>query len=120
MSAHYLDLEGAAVVATEQLLDACDMVRVVAEVGAMGAIYGPAGTGKTFAVGEAVRAMGGDHVHTDFRCRPTVRYLRSVLYQCLGLGQLVVGPFDADLALKAVLSERPRLVVIDEAQWLNR
>jgi DNA transposition AAA+ family ATPase len=121
MNAHYLGLEGAAVVATEQLLDACDLVRVVAEARGMGAIYGPAGTGKTFAVGEAVRAMGSeDHVHTDFRCRPTVRYLRSVLYECLGLGQLVVGPFDADRTLKAALSERPRLVVIDEAQWLNR
>jgi hypothetical protein len=94
MNAHYLGLEGAAVVGTEQLLDACDLVRVVAEARGMGAIYGPAGTGKTFAVGEAVRAMASeDHLHTDFRCRPTVHYLRSVLYECLGLGQLVVGAF---------------------------
>jgi hypothetical protein len=54
MSEHYLQLRGAAVIAADQLLDARDLVADLLEVRGMGAVYGPAGTGKSFAVEQAL------------------------------------------------------------------
>lgn len=122
MSGHFLDLQGAAIVATEQLLDTRVVITEAAAAGAIAAIHGAAGTGKSFAVEQALIDLPArDWIRMDFRCRPTLRDVRHGLYQALGLGrQLPAGTYDADLALKAALQERPRLVVLDEAQWLNR
>ncbi len=46
MSRHYQMLDGAAVLATDDLLDARDLITDISAVAAMGAIYGPAGTGE--------------------------------------------------------------------------
>lgn len=120
MSRHYQSLAGAAVLATEDLLDARDLIGDISDAVAMGAIYGPAGTGKSFAVDEAIADRAEpDHVRTDFRARPTMRYVRQELGRLLGVGA-TSSAFDADWALKRALSERFRLVIIDEAQWLNR
>lgn len=122
MSRHYQLLNGATVLATEALLDARDLIGEVSLAHAMGAIYGPAGTGKSFAVAEVVADRPEhDWLHTDFRCRPTLRYVRLELGRLLGLSDAVrAGPFAADWGLKRALSEQFRLLVIDEAQWLNR
>jgi len=119
---HFLDLPDAAVIATDQLLDTKELVAELLEVKAMGAIYGPAGTGKTFAVERAL----ADHpqrnvVMSTFRSRPTTRYVRHELYRILGLGIAPpASPVETDLLLKQALGERRWLLVIDEAQWLNR
>ncbi len=122
MSRHYQSLDGAAVLATEDLLDARDLISEISTAAAIGAIYGPAGTGKSFAVDEAVADHTAAHaVRTDFRARPTMRYVRQELGRLLGVATTGrAAPFEADWALKRVLSERFRLVIIDEAQWLNR
>ena len=120
MSRHYQALPDAAVLATEDLLDARDLISEICDAAAMGAIYGPSGTGKSFAVDEAVADRAEhDHVRTDFRARPTMRYVRQELGRLLGVAA-TSSAFDADWALKRALSERFRLVIIDEAQWLNR
>jgi hypothetical protein len=120
VSRHYQMLDGAAVLATEDLLDARDLIGEITAAVAMGAIYGPAGTGKSFAVEEAIAdRVEADYVRTDFRARPTMRYVRQELGRLLGV-HAAGGAFEADLALKRALSERFRLVIIDEAQWLNR
>lgn len=121
MSRHYQMLD-AAVLATEDLLDARDLIGEISTATAMGAIYGPAGTGKSFAVDEAVADRSeADFVRTDFRARPTMRYIRQELGRLLGVGTACrVGAFEADWALKRALSQEFRLVIIDEAQWLNR
>jgi len=122
MTEHYLKLRGAAVVATDQLLDTRDLVADLLEVKGMGAVYGPAGTGKTFAVDQAL----GEHpqrlwMRTVFRSRPTTRYVRHELYVQIGLGVVPpASPVETDVLLKRALGERVRLVVIDESQWLNR
>jgi hypothetical protein len=122
MTEHYLKLRGAAVVATDQLLDTRDLVADLLEVKGMGAVYGPAGTGKTFAVDQAL----GEHpqrlwMRTVFRSRPTTRYVRHELYVQIGLGVAPpASPVETDVLLKRALGERVRLVVIDESQWLNR
>ena len=122
MSRHYQQLADANVLATEALLDARDLINEISSIAAMGAIYGPAGTGKSFAVSEAVAdRTEPDWVHTDFRARPTLRYVRLELGRLLGLGDTArMGPFDADWALKRALAQEFRLIIIDEAQWLNR
>jgi hypothetical protein len=123
---HYLELEGAAVVATEQLLDTRDLIAALTDSQATGAIYGPAGTGKTFAVAQALAERPQEEwVRTHFRSRPTTRYLRHELYTALGLGADVglgrmPGPVETDTALNKELAGRSRLLVCDEAQWLNR
>lgn len=120
MSRHYQMLDGAAVLATEDLLDARDLIGEITAAVAMGAIYGPAGTGKSFAVEEAIADRREvDYVRTDFRAKPTMRYVRQELGRLLGV-TTSTGAFEADWALKRALSERFRLVIIDEAQWLNR
>lgn len=122
MSRHYQMLQGAAVVATEDLLDARDLIGEICTATAMGAIYGPAGTGKSFAVDEAVADLAETgFVRTDFRARPTMRYIRQELGRLIGVGTTGrIGGFEADRALKRALSQEFRLVIIDEAQWLNR
>ena len=54
MSGHFLNLKEAAIVATEQLLDAQAMISEAVEAQAMVAIHGAAGTGKSFAVEQAL------------------------------------------------------------------
>lgn len=122
MSGHYQGLGGAAVVATDALLDARELIGEVSDAQAMGAIYGPAGTGKSFAVTEVLSDRAEpDWLHTDFRCRPTLRYVRLELARLLGLPEAGrLGPFEADWSLKHALSAQFCLLVIDEAQWLNR
>jgi hypothetical protein len=122
VSGHYQGLAGAATVATDALLDARDLIAEVSQAQAIGAIYGPAGTGKSFAVAETLTGRAEvDWLRTDFRCRPTLRYVRLELGRLLGLPQAGrLGPFEADWTLKRALSERFWLIVIDEAQWLNR
>ena len=122
MTGHFLKLEEAAVVATEQLLDAGAMIDEVIAAKAMAAIHGEAGTGKTFAVEQTVVDLPRwSWISMDFRCRPTLRDVRHTLHRALGLGERLQGDvFGVDMTLKAMLAERPLLVVIDEAQWLTR
>jgi len=58
---------------------------------------------------------------TILRSRPTTRYVRHALYSKLGLGVAPPpSPVETDVLLKRALVERVQLVVVDEAQWLNR
>jgi hypothetical protein len=58
---------------------------------------------------------------TILRSRPTTRYVRHALYSKLGLGVAPPpSPVETDVLLKRALGERVQLVVVDEAQWLNR
>jgi len=66
VSGHYQGLGGASAVATEALLDARELIGGVSDAQAMGAIYGPAGTGKSFAVTEVLTDRAErDWVHTE-------------------------------------------------------
>lgn len=121
MSGHYQGLAGAAVVATDALLDARDLIEALCEAEAMGAIYGPAGTGKSFAVAQSLAGHPEqDWLRTDLRARPTLRDVRAELCRLLKLQGGRLSPFETDWALKTALAQRFWLIVIDEAQWLNR
>ncbi|UJW32703.1 ATP-binding protein [Saccharothrix sp. AJ9571] len=56
-----------------------------------------------------------------FRARPTPRDIRHVLYDALQIGGPPPGkPIEFDAVLKKALSQRFRVLVCDEAQWLSR
>lgn len=119
---HYLGLSGAHVVATESLLRLRDNLTDVVEARAMMCVHGDAGLGKTLSVNASLRALAPEEVcRVQFRARPTPRDIRHVLFDALGLGgSPPARPIEFDSLLKRALSERPRVLVCDEAQWLSR
>jgi DNA transposition AAA+ family ATPase len=96
-------------------------VRDICAAAAMGAVHGDAGLGKTFAVEEAVGDVGEAVVWASFPGRPTMRLVAATL------ATLVTGApaperdrFQLTGMLVEELSYRRRLMVVDEAQRLNR
>ncbi|MFR9802820.1 AAA family ATPase [Pseudonocardia sp. RS010] len=126
---HFLDIDGAATLPTEQLALVDQAVADLVGTRAMGAVHGPAGLGKTFAVEQALdrRTDEASACWVSFPSRPTMRLVAATLY-----GELCgASPGRRDrFALTAELLEqladhrgrdgRERLVVVDEAQQLNR
>lgn len=120
MGRHFLELE-AGVVRTQDHALCQRAVTDVVRAGAMGVVHGQAGAGKTFAVEDAVAASGEQAVFLAFATRPTTRGMAEEL--CTRLFD-----FDAGRAehksltrlLRARLDVDPVLIVVDEAQRLNR
>jgi len=119
---HYLGLAGANVVATEALLALQDNLADVVAAKAMMCVHGDAGLGKTLSVNASLRALApADVCRVQFRARPTPRDIRHVLFDALGIsGTPPARPIEFDALLKDALSERFRVLVCDEAQWLSR
>lgn len=123
MSAHYLNLEGARTINTAWFKMTQRAVSEIVEEFAMGAFHGDAGLGKTFAVRYACAAVSGAGVECTWVVFPEKPSMRGMVAQAL---QTITGAVHdgnryrliADLG--QVLSERPRLLVVDEAQRLNR
>ena len=119
---HYLGLAGAHVVATDALMMVRDNLADVVAAKAMMCVHGDAGLGKTLSVNASLRALApADVCRVQFRARPTPRDIRHVLFDALGLsGSPPARPIEFDALLKDALSERFRVLVCDEAQWLSR
>src|SRR2546429_4794645 len=118
----YLGLAGAKVVGTEALLMLRDNVADVLAAKAMMCVHGDAGLGKTLSVNASLRALApADVCRVQFRARPTPRDIRHVLFDALAIsGTPPTRPIEFDALLKDALSERFRVLVCDEAQWLSR
>jgi len=120
MGPHFLDLDAGLVRTQDYAL--CQ--RAVADVlgaGATGIIHGQAGTGKTFAVEDAVAASGEPAVFLGFASRPTMRGMAEEL--CARLFDFDPGRTDLKSLtrlLRARLDVEPVPIVVDEAQRLNR
>jgi len=73
-------------------------------------------------VNASLRALApADTCRVQFRARPTPRDIRHVLFDALGIsGTPPTRPIEFDALLKDALSERFRVLVCDEAQWLSR
>jgi hypothetical protein len=118
----YVDLPDASVVTTRALLAARENITDTVTSRAMMCIHGGAGFGKTLAVNLCLRGLepGEDVRRITFRARPTARAVRYELFTALDLaGQPPRHPSEFDRLLKTVLAERPRTLLVDEAQWLN-
>ena len=119
---HFLGLAGAHIVATPALLLMKDNLADVIEAKAMMCVHGDAGLGKTLSVNATLRELAPDMVcRVQFRARPTPRDIRHTLFDALAIGGAPPRkPIEFDRILKDVLTERFRVLVCDEAQWMSR
>ncbi len=122
MPRHFLDLADVATVYTDSMALTRRAVADIAARRALGVVHGAAGLGKTFAVESAVAALGGawEPVWLAFSARPTMRLIASELLVAITGGHELRDRFTLTRMVKAELALRPRLIVIDEAQNLNR
>ena len=120
MTRHYLGLRDAAVLATRHLLMTGHAVADLINNEAMGAVVGAAGLGKTFAIAHALESRTEPFVHLTFEARPTMRLVADRLLNALTGAPWSGTRFAMTAELLERLSERRRLVVIGEAQNLNR
>ncbi|MGH2948338.1 MAG: AAA family ATPase [Solirubrobacteraceae bacterium] len=118
---HYLELPGARVIQTVELLLAGRAVRDLLAAGAMGVLHGPAGSGKTFAALVALEELRVATAWVQFPSRPSMLHVARRLYRELaGADPRRANRFDLSEDLIALLAARERLLIVDEAQWLNR
>jgi DNA transposition AAA+ family ATPase len=117
---HHLGLRDAAVLVTRHLLLTGQAVADLIDNDAMGAVVGPAGLGKTFAIAHAIEQRGEPVVQLTFEARPTMRLVADRLLNALTGAPWSGTRFAMTAQLLDRLSERRRLVVIGEAQNLNR
>jgi AAA domain len=120
MTSHFLGLPEAETLQTRHLLLTQTAVDDVIEAEAMGAVVGPAGLGKTFAVSAAMEQHELPIIKLTFENRPTMRLVADRLLHTL-TGTTGRGTrFALTDRLLSHLAEQRRLVVIGEAQNLNR
>jgi DNA transposition AAA+ family ATPase len=117
---HHLGLRDAEVLATRHLLLTGQALADVVESEAMGAIVGPAGLGKTFAIEHSIQTRGEPAVKLTFEARPTMRLVADRLLHALTGAPGRGTRFAMTDQLLNRLAERRRLVIISEAQNLNR
>jgi DNA transposition AAA+ family ATPase len=120
MTSHFLSLEDAETLNTRHLLLTRTAVDDVIDAEAMGAIVGPAGLGKTFAVSAAMQQHGLPIINLTFESRPTMRLVADRLLHALTGAPARGTRFVLTDRLLGHLAEQRRLVVIGEAQNLNR
>lgn len=117
---HYLSPEGARPMQTAQLLLAQRAIADLLKVRAMGVLHGHAGTGKTFAARMATAQLPDPVCWVQFPSRPTMLHVAQRLLEEL-TGEAPKGSrFALSDRLCRLLADRPRLICVDEAQWLNR
>jgi DNA transposition AAA+ family ATPase len=122
MARHFLELADAAIVPTEAYLLTRRTVTDLYDACAMGAVHGEAGTGKTFAVEEALtNSPSIEAWWLSFPSRPTMRLVATTLLTALTRSAAADrNRFEATAELVDILSHGRRVIVIDEAQRLNR
>jgi AAA domain len=113
------NVPGSSVIQTDHLLLARDNLLDICDELAMGAFWGPAGVGKSYALLEAI----GQITHLpvtwiEFGHRPTMRHVTVELLKKLGYDGSMGSKHDMIDPLSTLL-QSPRLLVIDEAQRLN-
>lgn len=117
---HFLGLTGARVMQTAPLLLAERAIGDLVDASAMGVMHGEAGTGKSFAAQTISATLGVACCWVQFPSRPTMLHVAQRLLLELS-GEVPKGNrFALSDRLCDLLADRPRLLVVDEAQWLNR
>lgn len=119
--AHHLALAGARVIETEALLLTERAVGDLVAARAMAVLHGPAGSGKTFAAASAAARHDVECCWVQFPSRPTMLHVAKRLLKALtGDEPRRANRFELSDELIDLLSDRGWLIVVDEAQWLNR
>lgn len=119
---HHLGLSGAQTIETRELQLAEQAVADLVVLNAMGVLHGPAGSGKSFAAAAATARIAVESVSVQFPSRPSMLHVAQHLTRAVTgiLPPRRANRFDLSEELIDALSDQPRLVVVDEAQWLNR
>ena len=119
--AHFLGLEGAAILPTSHFLLTRRAVEDVVDRAAMGVIHGDAGLGKTFAVQAALAAHDNWAIATmSFPNQPTMRQVAAtLLLDTAGVPDPGYNRFRTTALLLEEFGRIPWLIVVDEAQRLN-
>jgi len=122
IACHFLELADAATVPTEAYLLTRRTVTDLHDAAAMGAVHGEAGTGKTFPVEEALATSPTiEACSLSFPSQPTMRLVATTLLSALTRSASpACNRFEATALLIDALSHGRRLIVVDEAQRLNR
>jgi len=120
MPKHYRNLKGASVLLTRHLLFTEKAIKDIMRYYGMGAIVGPAGLGKTFAVSHALESFVGDVIKVTFDTGATPKLVADRLMVTLTGRRAGRTKYEIAEEMLSVLAEKPRLVVIGEAQNLNR
>jgi DNA transposition AAA+ family ATPase len=119
---HFLDLDGARPINTPGFALVKEAVPALAASLGIGSATGPAGTGKTFALESALASSELPvSVHKlEFQNKPTPREVaRKLLNNVTGVENHGYR-WQLTEQLEVVLAEEVRLIVVDEAQRLNR
>lgn len=122
---HFGGVTGGATIETDSLLRAEFTLDSLIESSLMGAFIGNAGYGKTFALRTILR--GREDVRTlwvEFESRPTLLHLARTIYFAM-FGKEAKGRRNEISSaiiegLRGSVSEKPILLVVDEAQRLNK
>ncbi|WP_236579627.1 ATP-binding protein [Streptomyces sp. HM190] len=121
---HYMGLPGARAMLTqasaETYANLVTTLNADAGKGAIMCVHGGVGLGKTFAVNSHLHDLAP---HTTLRIKvgsAKIQALRAALYKRLDLpGEAPLNSTRCETILKEALSETPRVLVVDEAQWLD-
>ncbi|MEV5576911.1 ATP-binding protein [Spirillospora sp. NPDC052269] len=125
MAQHFLDLPDAATLDTRQFQLTARIVTDLVKHNAMGVVHGPAGTGKTYAVEDALEqtAAATTVVYSAmaFQSKPTMLQVQQEIALAVTGSKPPRSYNRYDLArmLTELLAGPQRLLVIDEAQRLN-
>ena len=119
---YFLDLPGATTVDTTALMPTGRAIGDVARHRGLGVIHGAAGLGKTYAVEHGLDGLDADWspVWLSFPARPTMRLIANEQLAALTGSYESGDRFNLSRAIKHELTQAPRLVIVDEAQNLNR
>ncbi|WP_369192410.1 AAA family ATPase [Streptomyces sp. R08] len=121
---HYMGLPGARAMLTnasaETYANLVTTLNADAGKGAIMCVHGGVGLGKTFAVNSHLDDLAP---HTTLRIKvgsAKIQALRAALYKKLDLpGEAPLNSTRCEAMLKEALSQTPRVLVVDEAQWLD-
>lgn len=120
MIEHYLQLEDAAVVNTPDFALALENMRYVVRRRAISLFYGEPGLGKSLAAAAVVESMAnGDGLVIKLTTQPNPKVLANRMLEEITGVEHDYTRWDAARAIKRELRQRPRLVVVDEAQNLD-
>lgn len=117
---HFLGLEGAKAIPTQNFQMAHAVVRGICSRGSIGVLHGDAGHGKTFAMRHAIATVTDRKVDViEFPIRATARHVAgSLAKQLTGVEESGERRHVIDAAMQALRSTQ-RLLVVDEAQRLD-
>ncbi|MER5852960.1 ATP-binding protein [Streptomyces sp. NPDC002012] len=119
---HYLNLPGANVMATKAVAETEARISKAIKHTAMICINGHVGLGKTFAVHTVLRRRAPDTtLRLRFRNGPNMSEIRGALWRALALpGEPSQSVDPCDQQIKEALDAEPRILLLDEVQWLGK